>query len=457
MAEGSILVIDDEPNIREVLVTALSREGYLVESARDGLEGLKKIESNFYDLVITDIKMPGIDGMQVLQRALEIQPEIYIIIITAYATIENAVQAMKMGAYNYMEKPFRLEEVRLIVDRALKQRFFVQGYERLHREAERQYSFGNVIGRSTALVEILNKVEHVAKFDISVLILGPSGAGKEVIAKAIHYNSLRKNKPFIALHCGAVPETLLEDELFGHMKGAFTGADLNREGRFRQAEGGSLFLDEIASISPNLQVKLLRVLQEREYSPLGTSSVLKSNIRIIAATNVDLEQAVKEKSFREDLYYRLNVVTIKIPPLKERLEDIPLLATHFLKTACEQHAIKLKIISKTVIKQFLNYEWPGNVRELENLMHQLTIMAAEKDIIEMEDLPLTYRKSGRGLILALDLFTSENSFDEAIDKYERYLIQEALKKCSGVKSKAAQLLKIKRTTLLEKIKRLEIQ
>jgi len=457
MVEGSILIIDDEPNIREVLVTALSREGYLVDGAGDGLEGIKKAESTFYDLVITDIRMPGMDGMQVLQKVLEIQPEMYVIIITAYATIENAVQAMKMGACDYIEKPFRLEEVKLIVERALKQRFFTQGYERLRREVERRYAFGNVIGRSLALVEILDKVEHIAKYDISVLILGPSGSGKEVIAKAIHYNSSRKNKPFIPLHCGAIPETLLEDELFGHMKGAFTGADASREGRFRQAEGGSLFLDEIASISPNLQVKLLRVLQEKEYSPLGTSTLLKTNARIIAATNVDLEQAVKDKTFREDLYYRLNVVTIKIPPLKERMEDIPLLATHFLKSACEQHCIKSKIISKAVIKQFLNYEWPGNVRELENLMHQLTIMTADKDIINLEDLPAGYRKSGRGLLLAPDLFNSGLSFDDAIDKYERYLIQEALRKCSGVKSKAAHLLKIKRTTLLEKIKRLEIQ
>lgn len=457
MAEGSILIIDDEPNIREVLVTALNREGYRAESAADGLEGIKKIGSNLYDLVITDIRMPGMDGMQLLQKALEIEPEIYIIVITAYATIENAVQAMKKGAFDYIEKPFRLDEVKLVVDRALKQRFFAQGYERLSREVERRYAFGNVIGRSPAIIEILDKVEHIAKYDISVLILGPSGSGKEVIAKAIHYNNPRKNKPFIALHCGAIPETLLEDELFGHMKGAFTGADANREGRFRQAEGGSLFLDEIASISPALQVKLLRVLQEKEYSPLGTSTMMKTNVRIIAATNVDLEQAVKDRTFREDLYYRLNVVTIKIPPLKERMEDIPLLATHFLKAACEQHSIKSKIISKAVIKQFLNYEWPGNVRELENLMHQLTIMTADKDYIDLEDLPSSYRKSGRGLLLAPDLFSSSLSFDEAIEKYERYLIQEALRKCNGVKSKAANLLKTKRTTLLEKMKRLDIQ
>lgn len=454
MSEVKILVIDDDPFIRDLLAKVLINEGYKVDTAEDGVKATEKISSEFYDVLITDLRMPEMDGMQLMYKALELQPDIDIIIITAYASIENAVEAIKRGAFDYIEKPFRLEKIRLVVKRALEQKFYKKEHERLKKEVERKYAFGNVIGKSEAMIKILDTAEHVAKFDISILILGASGTGKEIIAKAIHYNSHRKDEPFIALRCGAIPENLLEDELFGHVKGAFTGADYNREGRFKQAEGGTLFLDEIASMPPNLQVKLLRVLQEKEYSPLGSSSIYKANVRIIAATNVDIEKAVENKTFREDLYYRLNVVTIKIPLLKDRPEDIPILANYFLQSACEQYNLNRKILSKEVIKQFFNYDWPGNVRELENLMHQLAIMTANKEIIELDDLPPAYRKMSKGLTSSSDFFSSGLSFDEAINKYSRYLISEALKRSGGSKSAAANLLKMKRTTLIEKMKRL---
>jgi two-component system response regulator HydG len=379
--KGSILIVDDEPDIRLVMTANLTREGYDVDTAEDGLEALKKVETRDFDAVILDHQMPNLTGMEFLSRLRSgvpaDAPDVPVIVITAYGTIEMAVQAMKDGAYSYLTKPIRYEDLSLQVKNAVERHRLTREVRTLRDEVEDRYQFGNIIGRNPRMQEVFQTIRTVADTDATVLIHGESGTGKELIARAIHYNSGRKDKPFVVVSCSALPETLLESELFGHEKGAFTGAIRRRVGRFEMAEGGTVFLDEIGEMSVPVQLKLLRVLQEREIERVGGNQTIKVDVRVIAATHRDLQQAMREHQFRQDLFYRLNVVPLKLPSLRERLDDVPLLAAHFLKKYAEKNQRPVKGFSADALEALGGYSYPGNVRELENMIERAVIM--EKD------------------------------------------------------------------------------
>jgi two-component system response regulator HydG len=379
--KGSILIVDDEPDIRLVMTANLTREGYDVDTAEDGLEAIKKVETRDFDAVILDHQMPNLTGMEFLSRLRSgvpaDAPDVPVIVITAYGTIEMAVQAMKDGAYSYLTKPIRYEDLSLQVKNAVERHRLTREVRTLRDEVEDRYQFGNIIGRNPRMQEVFQTIRTVADTDATVLIHGESGTGKELIARAIHYNSGRKDKPFVVVSCSALPETLLESELFGHEKGAFTGAIRRRVGRFEMAEGGTVFLDEIGEMSVPVQLKLLRVLQEREIERVGGNQTIKVDVRVIAATHRDLQQAMREHQFRQDLFYRLNVVPLKLPSLRERLDDVPLLAAHFLKKYAEKNQRPVKGFSADALEALGGYSYPGNVRELENMIERAVIM--EKD------------------------------------------------------------------------------
>jgi two-component system response regulator HydG len=379
--KGSILIVDDEPDIRLVMTANLTREGYDVDTAEDGLEAITKVETRDFDAVILDHQMPNLTGMEFLSRLRSgvpaDAPDVPVIVITAYGTIEMAVQAMKDGAYSYLTKPIRYEDLSLQVKNAVERHRLTREVRTLRDEVEDRYQFGNIIGRNPRMQEVFQTIRTVADTDATVLIHGESGTGKELIARAIHYNSGRKDKPFVVVSCSALPETLLESELFGHEKGAFTGAIRRRVGRFEMAEGGTVFLDEIGEMSVPVQLKLLRVLQEREIERVGGNQTIKVDVRVIAATHRDLQQAMREHQFRQDLFYRLNVVPLKLPSLRERLDDVPLLAAHFLKKYAEKNQRPVKGFSADALEALGGYSYPGNVRELENMIERAVIM--EKD------------------------------------------------------------------------------
>ena len=444
MTETKVLVVDDESKIRDYFSDFLKHENFEVETAENGEIAISLIDQNFYDVVIIDLNMPKVDGMAVLKYLVDNSHDSIGIILTGHATIKNAVEAMKSGAFDYLAKPVKMEEVLMVINRALEFRDLRRENLALKKQLKKKYKFENFIGDSLMMNKVFRIIEKVADTDSTILILGESGTGKELVARAIHYHSRRREKPLIPVNCGAIPEELLESELFGHEKGAFTNAIRTRIGRFELANGGTIFLDEVAEMSPHLQVKLLRVLQGQEFERLGGTKSIKCDVRILAATNKDLDKLVQKGSFREDLYYRLKVIPIKIPTLKERRSDIPLLVHHFLEGMAKFKKKKIKGISKDVMKTLTNYDWPGNVRELENIIERMVILS-EGDYLTMEDLPdkIAERELTdqiEEMLIPEDGF----SFSHAVNEYERQLIINALEKSDWVKNRAAKLLNMKK-------------
>jgi DNA-binding NtrC family response regulator len=448
-----ILVVDDDPVILKVIAEILSRNGYEVVTAPNGESGIRETRNNYFDLVLTDLVMPDIGGMEVLAHVVSTNPKTMCIILTGYGTIKNSVEAIRNGAFNYITKPIAASELLIVVEKALRFKDLEEENTRLKRELQEKYRYNNLIGTSNAIEKIYGLIEKVADTDSTVLISGSSGTGKELIARAIHYHSSRSDKPLVVISCGAVPEELLESELFGHEKGAFTGAYKSRIGRFEMADRGTVFLDEVGEMSPALQVKLLRVLQEHTFERVGGIRTIRVDVRIIAATNKNLTIAVNKGTFREDLYYRLNVIPIKVPSLKQRKTDIPLLIDFFMKKFQRGKKKKITGFVPEAMEAMLEFDWPGNVRELENVIKRLTVLCENQEV-SFDDLPEYIQQASRSALPGEEEFIEEGvSLDEAVRDFEKKLILDALEKSSWVKARAAKLLNIKRTTLVEKIKK----
>ena len=457
MGSEKILVIDDSPEIVNLFSDYLHTEGYEVDTAGDGAIGISLVERNSYDLIVTDLKMPGTDGMEVLKYIREHSPDTLCIILTGYGTVKSAVEAIKMGAFDYLTKPVKMDEILVTFQRAFEYRDLKRENLHLRSQLKKKYRFENIIGDSEEMQKVFEVIEKVADTDSTVLILGESGTGKELVAKAIHYNSYRREKPFVPVNCAAIPGELLESELFGHEKGAFTNAIRMRIGRFELANGGTVFLDEIGDMNPLLQSKLLRVLQERQFERVGGTKTIKTDIRIVAATHQNLKAMVQQRKFREDLYYRLNVIPMGIPPLRERKTDIPLLAHYFLDQFNRRKKKKVRGIREDAMARLMQYEWPGNVRELENTIERVIILL-DGDLVTPADLPDKFHEIPRvETAQTADIPESGISLDDAVNEFERNLILQALIKTGWVKNKAAQLLNLNRTTLIEKIKRQNLQ
>lgn len=449
-----ILLIDDEETSCKALSLLLLNDGYSVETARSGEEALDLLEKQSYDLIISDLFLPGINGIEILKKTREAAPHTCFIMITGNATAETAVEAMKEGAFDYITKPFNFEKLKLQVAKALEKSGLMAENIYLRQQLRGKYKFDNIIGNSMPMQQVFSRMEKVINTDSTILILGASGTGKELVAKAIHYNSPRKNKPFIAINCGAIPADLLESELFGHVKGAFTSAVVDKPGKFEVANGGTIFLDEIGTMPPQLQMKLLRVLQEHEFERVGSSKKIKLDIRLISATNSDLVEEIRKGTFREDLYYRLNVIPISLPPLKERRGDIPLLANFFLEKICRELDRPRMSISAEAMTAIESYEWPGNVREMENLIER-TVTLTDGTLIKPADLPPDISQHVQNFpVLSPQISPEGTDMNRVIADIEQQMIRQALELGNGVKARAAALLGINRTTLVEKIKRL---
>ena len=436
-----ILVVDDEAMVRDIIRKGLSQMGgFDVEAAQSGFEAIEKIEKDIFDLVLTDLKMPGMDGLELLKNIKGTRPEVMVIMMTAYGSIETAVEAMRIGANDYITKPVDLNELLIHISKAQKESLLLKENRLLRMEVAKKFEFNNIIGKSKKMQEIFSLIEKVAQGSSTVMIYGGSGTGKELVAKAIHYNSPRADRPFLPFNCGAIPETLVESELFGHTKGAFTGAIQAKKGLFEEANGGTLFLDEISTILPSVQVKLLRVLQEKELMKVGSTERVKIDVRMIAATNENLEENMKKGKFREDLFYRLHVFPIFLPDLKDRKEDIPLLAYHFLDLYSKEAKKEVKGISKEAMKILLEYQWPGNVRELENAIERAVIMA-DQDYLVPNDLPKDL--TGGFSELIKKGVKDRKSLDDIKSEY----IREILKEVNGNKRVASEILKVNPRTL----------
>ncbi len=456
MGSERILIADDEERNREFLKELLEIEGFEVETANDGKDALEILEEMDFDLVLTDLKMPKADGLAVLEALQRINPQAVAIVFTGYGSIDTAVKAMKLGAYDYITKPLKIEEIMIVVQRALEHRKLTLENAMLRRQLKRKYKFDNIVGDSEKMQEVFRLVEKIANTDSTVLVYGESGTGKELIARAIHFNSDRRERPLIPVNCGAIPEELLESELFGHEQGAFTGATRTRIGRFELGNGGTIFLDEIGDMSPALQVKVLRVLQEHEFERVGGMKTIKVDIRVIAATNKDLEKHVAEGRFREDLFYRLNVIPITLPPMKERRSDIPLLVNHFIQMYNAKNKHRITGVSPEAMELLMNYDWPGNVRELENMIERIVILKGE-EMIDPSDLSeKVLASTPRSLHPSIKIPEGGISFNTAITEFERELILQALNRTNWVKNKAAKLLNLNRTTLVEKMKKIDL-
>ncbi len=461
MRNECVLVVDDSPEIRISMAEVLKTRGFSVETASDGQEAMEILDKRFFDIVLTDLAMPRKTGMDLLKYLTETSPETICILITGYGSIQGAVEALKLGAYDYLCKPIKPDEVMILIDKALEIREIRRENVSLKRELKNRYGFDNIVGTSKPMQQVFGLIEKVADTESTILITGESGTGKELIAHAIHYASDRRDRPFIPVNCAAIPEELLESELFGHEKGAFTHAIKTRIGRFELANKGTIFLDEIGEMSPSLQVKLLRVLQERKFERVGGVNTISVDIRIVAATNIDLEAAVRDGKFREDLYYRLNVIPIHVPPLRERRGDIPLLVKHFLKKFCKGKRQCVEGITDEAMEILAYYEWPGNVRELENIVERLVILA-NGPVITKDDLPEQILQNvsgslGRPLPGSLFEMPEEGmSLSKAVEELEKRLILQALEKTGGIKNRAAKLLQMNRTTLIEKMKKLKL-
>ena len=440
-----ILVVDDEPAQRELVSGFLARHGFEVLSAGDGREALERFRGEPVDLILTDQKMPGFSGLQLLEAARAVTPEVAVIVMTAYGTIEHAVAAIKAGASDYLTKPLNLDELLHRIGQVRDRQRLVGENRELRAALQERHRVEGVIGESGRMQEALSLVRRVAASDATVLIRGESGTGKELIAKAIHYASRRAEGPLVRINCAALPEGLLESELFGHEKGAFTGAHAMRRGRFELAHGGSLFLDEIGDLPPHLQVKLLRVLQEREIERVGSSHPIQVDVRLLAATHCDLEALLKEGRFRDDLYYRLNVVTISVPPLRERREDIPLLLDHFLSRFARENGKTIRGLTREARETLLRYDYPGNVRELENVVERAVVLTRD-EVIGLADLPLAVREPEPDTGEAAGL-------PAAVEGLERRMIREALARADGIQTRAAELLGISERVLRYKLRK----
>ena len=442
-----ILVVDDEESIRMMLRAVLEEEGYEIIEAADGPEAVKAVEQDPLDLILLDIRMTTRDGIETLTEIRKISPFVPVLMMTAYATVKTAVEALKAGAFEYLAKPLDIEELKILVQKALEYYHLREENWTLKERLGSRYDFSRIIGKGRKMKELFDFLAQVAPSEATVLILGESGTGKELVANAIHHNSPRTQQPFVKVACAALPETLLESELFGHEKGAFTGAVARREGRFQTAHRGTIFLDEVGEMNPAIQTRLLRVLQERELEPLGSSRSVKVDVRVIAATNKDLGKEIKEGRFREDLFYRLNVIPIHLPPLRERKEDIPALANHFLSLYREKNKKDIKEISPKALDLLIRYDWPGNIRELENCLERAVIVA-RGELIAPIDLPPAMQNLPAGKEDAEILFPAGLSLQEA----EKALILKTLEDAGGNRSRAAEILGINRRTLQMKLK-----
>lgn len=446
---AKILLVDDDDSLRRVLEFQLSEAGYEIVSESDGREGLKRYSAEEFDCVITDWRMPKMTGSQLLQQATAINSEVPVIVITAFGDVDTAVEAMRGGAFDFITKPFNRQDILLTVEKALKYGGVLAENRRLRRQVHEEFRIENVIGTSEKMLQVFDLVERVSKTNVTVLIEGESGTGKELIAKGIHFSGTRKNNPFIAINCAAIPESLIEAELFGYKKGAFTGAAQESKGKFEEANGGTLFLDEISAMPLQSQTRLLRVLQEQEVTRLGENNPRKVDVRIIAATNETLPELIKENTFREDLYYRLAVVPITIPPLRERREDIPILIEHFLTRSASKHGIKPPKIEREVIKVFFDYAWMGNVRELENLVERMIVLS-DGDSLTLDDVPLSLKTqpSQTG-----ELWFSLPTDPINLDNLEREIIRTSLQRNDGNQSLTSRYLGITRSALIYRMQK----
>ena len=446
-----ILVVDDEQIIRESLSYVLKNEGYDVTEAANGKIAYQLLTKQPFDLVVTDLEMPEMKGTELLEKIRDLSVQTSTIVITAYGSLDTAISALRSGATDYILKPVEFDEILIKVNRLFQTKELMLENQILKNELKRKSGHSKIIGKSPAINKIFDIINSVAETDSTVLITGRSGTGKELVAKAIHESSLRKNKPFLALNCGAISDNLIESELFGHKKGAFTGAVTDKDGFMKAAQGGTLFLDEIGEMPLNLQVKLLRAIQEKEYTPVGTTAALPVDIRFIASTNKDLEEQIKKGEFREDLYYRLNVIEIKLPSLKERTDDIPLLANHFVDKYRTQMNKKIKGISESAMRALINHNWKGEVRELENVIERAVIFCND-DFIDIKHLPEIFGGGDYSNVLPLSA-----SLDDAVKKYERDIILNSLENNDYNKEKAAEDLKVGLSTLYRKLKELNIK
>jgi len=449
-----ILVVDDEVGTRESLRMILKSD-YEMHLAKDAEEAFVRIKQHVPDIILLDILLPDLDGLKVLERIKQNDSDMIVIMITATKTVKTAVEAMKLGAYDYVTKPFDIDELRLIINRALSTRSLQKEVQFLREEVDRNYGFGSIIGKSKIMKEIFKVVRQVADSKSTVLVMGESGTGKELISRAIHYNGKRKNFPFVTINCAAIPETLIESELFGHERGAFTHAIERKLGRFELAHQGTLFLDEIGELTPATQSKILRFLEEKEFQRVGGSKTIKVDVRLICATNKDLPQLLKKEVFREDLYYRINVVPIVIPPLRERREDIPVLVDHFLMKYNAENSKNVKGLTKEASDLMMNYDWPGNVRELENLVER-TVTLTHNEYIQPGELPFSVTNLSKINGFRDHVLSGKVSFSEAEKEFERLLILDALKKANFVQSHAADMLGITRRILKYKMDKLGI-
>ena len=451
-----LLIVEDEAALREAIAAQLTDRGYDVKEAGSGEEALAKLAEFAFDIIVTDLRLPGIDGSAVVEAAVARYPDIIAIVVTGYGTVKDAVEAIKRGAWDFVNKPFQIDELLLALGSAIEQRQLKSENAYLRAQLQERYSFEGIIGKSRPMARLFQLLETVAPTNSTILITGETGTGKEVVARAIHHNGPRRMHRFVALNCSAIPETLLEAELFGHVRGAFTGAVGNRAGRFEQAHKGTLFLDEVGTMSGALQMKLLRALQEREFEKVGDSHTTKVDVRVIAATNSDLGRMVAEGQFREDLFYRLNVIPVELPPLRDRKEDIPLLVQHFLAKFAKTEAARPPVtFSQEAMRRLMSFHWPGNVRQLENAVERALAFSAGRSQVDVGDLPADIQQAQEPATPAAIAFPEGGvDLDVYIAAIERELIERSLERTKGNKGRAAKLLNLKRTTLVEKLKRL---
>jgi two-component system response regulator HydG len=444
---GKVLVVDDQKNMRATTAIVLRSAGHIVDEAEDGAAALQRVQQEAFDVVLTDLRMPNVDGMEVLREAQRLAPETQVIVMTAYGTIESAVEAIRRGAYDFLAKPFKEDELLLRVEKALEKRRLLGEVTLLAGEFRRRYGLEHIVGRSAVMQDLLERVMRVAPTDATVLLSGESGTGKELVARALHVASRRGERPFVPVNCAAITETLLESELFGHAKGAFTGATRARRGLFEEANGGTLFIDEIGETSPGFQAKLLRALQEGEIRRVGESTAVQVDVRVIAATNQDLRRATAEKRFREDLYYRLAVVPMRIAPLRERRDDVPLLAAHFLQRFAQRTGAP-RTLTPEAVARLIDHDWPGNVRELENVIEQAAALATGPEI-RAHDVQIEAHGTGAGA-------DGSRTLAAAVEDAERRAIEAAIARTAGDLAKVARELGISATTLWRKMKRLAV-
>ena len=459
-----LLIVEDEAPLREVIAEQLADRGFVVEQVGTGEQALERLSAFAFDILIADLHLPGVDGSTVVERAVALYPDLIGIIITGYGTVKTAVEAIKRGAADFITKPFQFESLMHVLNTALEQRRLKSENAYLRSQLEERYRFEGIVGRSRIMRDLFHLLETVAGTSSTILITGETGTGKELVARAIHHNSPRRSQRFVAINCSAIPETLLEAELFGHVRGAYTGAVANRTGKIEQANRGTLFLDEVGTMSAALQAKLLRVLQEREFERVGDTHAVHVDVRVIAATNSDLTKMVMEGRFREDLFYRLNVIPLHLPALRERKEDIPLLVRHFTQKYASSGAPpgtpapKPLTVSQQAMRKLMAYGWPGNVRQLENALERGVALSGGRSQIEMFDLPPEIQKADEpSIVQDLALPTGGIDFTDFIRKIERDLISQSLERTGGNKGQAARLLNLKRTTLVEKLKRFKAE